>query len=355
MFAGPRIPIASAVEQPELDQLAVVDRHALDRLAALRLDHRARDRVQAAAVEVAEDVDRELLAAAHELHHRVGRRVREEEVELARGRPPGRCGASRSPRAPSTSTGNGRSSGSSAGSQVSGDGMPCSQKKTCARYLSFMASTTSGSGSSTSAGSSSSRRCARQPLVEVGERHDEPHVVQVDELGERRDVGGVVDPRHERVHVGVVERRRERVRVDGDGSAAGAAERGDDVDALPGAREQDCRHGRSLAVAEGQRLTAVEPMGPENPSSRFGARYAASREPRSRGPLLGLEPSSGSRAEPASSRRSRPCTCRRRGRAGSSRGSSGRAAASGAPRTRRRARSGRPTAASRGRGPAPSR
>ena len=42
----------------------VLDRHALDRLAALRLDHRARDRVQAAAVEVAEDVDRELLARA---------------------------------------------------------------------------------------------------------------------------------------------------------------------------------------------------------------------------------------------------------------------------------------------------
>src|SRR5207302_5290768 len=44
----------------DLDQLGVLDRHALDRLAPLRLDHRARDRVQAPALEVAHDVDREL-------------------------------------------------------------------------------------------------------------------------------------------------------------------------------------------------------------------------------------------------------------------------------------------------------
>ena len=69
-----------------LDQLRVLDRHALDRFAALRLDHRPRDRVQAAAVEVAEDVDRELLALADLLHDRRDRRVAEEEVELARGR-----------------------------------------------------------------------------------------------------------------------------------------------------------------------------------------------------------------------------------------------------------------------------
>src|SRR5215210_3066961 len=47
-----------------LDQVPVLDRHALDRLAAFRLDHRSRDRVQAPALEVAEDVDRELVAAA---------------------------------------------------------------------------------------------------------------------------------------------------------------------------------------------------------------------------------------------------------------------------------------------------
>src|SRR5439155_23934293 len=47
----------------ERDQQLVADRHALDRLAALRLDHRARDRIQTAALQVAKRVDRELLPA----------------------------------------------------------------------------------------------------------------------------------------------------------------------------------------------------------------------------------------------------------------------------------------------------
>ena len=67
----------------DLDQGGVLERCALDLLAALRLDHRARDRVEAAAVEVAEHVDRELGAAAALLHHRRERGVAEEEVELA--------------------------------------------------------------------------------------------------------------------------------------------------------------------------------------------------------------------------------------------------------------------------------
>src|SRR5919197_2742021 len=66
----------------ELDQLRVANRHALDRFAALRLDHRARDRVQAAPIEIAEDVDRELLARETDLHDRLDRRVAEEELEL---------------------------------------------------------------------------------------------------------------------------------------------------------------------------------------------------------------------------------------------------------------------------------
>ena len=83
-----------------LDQLAVLERAALDRLAALRLDHRARDRVEAAAVDVAEDVDRELLAEAALLHHRVDRRVSVGGSRAARGRRRGRCAASRTPPAP---------------------------------------------------------------------------------------------------------------------------------------------------------------------------------------------------------------------------------------------------------------
>ena len=68
----------------ELDQLVVLDRLPLDRLAALRLDHRARDRVQAAGLEIAEDVDRELLAEAELLDERIDRRVAQEELELGR-------------------------------------------------------------------------------------------------------------------------------------------------------------------------------------------------------------------------------------------------------------------------------
>src|SRR5205807_1601592 len=67
----------------ELDQPLVADRHPLDRLTALRLDHRAWDRVQAPAVEVAEDVDRELLARETRLHDRINRGVAEEEAELS--------------------------------------------------------------------------------------------------------------------------------------------------------------------------------------------------------------------------------------------------------------------------------
>ena len=79
-------------------------------------------------------------------------------------------------------------------------------------------------------------------MVEVGERDDQPHVVELDEVAERLDVAGVVDPRHERAAVGVVERGRELVDVGRDRRRAGLAKRGDDVDALTRAREQDGRH-----------------------------------------------------------------------------------------------------------------
>ena len=64
-----------------------------------------------------------------------------------------------------------------------------------------------------------------QDLVEVGQRHDQAHVVLGDQRGERRDVAGTVDASDERVMVGVVERRRERVEVGRDGRRAGPAER----------------------------------------------------------------------------------------------------------------------------------
>src|SRR6185295_8201542 len=72
-------------EAAEVDQVPVPDRLALDRLAALGLDHRPRHRAEAAPVEVAEDVDRELLPRADALHHRADRREVQEELELALG------------------------------------------------------------------------------------------------------------------------------------------------------------------------------------------------------------------------------------------------------------------------------
>ena len=120
----------------------------------------------------------------------------------------------------------------------------------------------SASGRRTSA-PSSSRAPASDRLVEVGERRDQAHVVLVDERAQRGDVGGVVDPRHEGVPVGVIERGCERVRVGGDRQRAGATERADDVHPLSGAREEDGRHGGQysrngrLASAEATRIAAT--------------------------------------------------------------------------------------------------
>ena len=64
-------------------------------------------------------------------------------------------------------------------------------------------------------------RLGEHEVVEVGQRHDQPHVVQLDEVAQRLDVAGVVDARHERPAVGVVERGRELVDVGGDRRRAG--------------------------------------------------------------------------------------------------------------------------------------
>src|SRR2546430_1138564 len=65
-----------------------------------------------------------------------------------------------------TSTGYGSSSGSSSGSQLAGDGIPRSSKKTCARYLSPVRRTTSDAASRTTAG----RRAGpgRKPPARLG-------------------------------------------------------------------------------------------------------------------------------------------------------------------------------------------
>ena len=142
-----------------------------------------------------------------------------------------------------TSTGNGRSSGSSAGSQVGGEPIPCSSKKTVREVLVGAARDRLLVGHEHDRGAELVPRLREHDVVEVGQRHDQPDVVQRDEVAQGVDVAGVVDARDERAVVGVVERRRERVDVGRDRRRAGAAERRDDVDALPGAREEDGGHG----------------------------------------------------------------------------------------------------------------
>ena len=63
-----------------------------------------------------------------------------------------------------------------------------------------------------------------------------------DERRERRDVGGIGYSRDDRHMVGVVERRGQAVEVGGDGGGPGFRERGDDVDALPRAGEENSGH-----------------------------------------------------------------------------------------------------------------
>ncbi len=64
-----------------------------------------------------------------------------------------------------------------------------------------------------------------------------------DDVLDLRDVPGVVDADHELVEIGVVQRGRQRVDVDGDRRRAGPAEGRDDVDPLPCAGEEDRCHG----------------------------------------------------------------------------------------------------------------
>ena len=97
-------------------------------------------------------------------------------------------------------------------------------------------------------------------MIEIGERHDQAHVVQRDQVAQRVDVRRVVDARDQRPVVGVVERRRKLVDVCGDRRRAGATERGHDVDALPGAREEDGRHAGEGSRQPGWLQPPVEPL-----------------------------------------------------------------------------------------------
>ena len=224
------------------DQLGIHERHALDRLAALRLDHRAGDRVETAPVEVAEDVDRVLLAEAQLLHHRLDRRVAEEEGELA--------GVVRTVDVPRAEALAYLHEQGIAGVVRYVVRQPRARAVDAVR-LEEQVRQVLVAHRRADLGRRCEHDCRRErfptrredPLIEIGQRDDETDVVCGDEPGEGGDVPGVVDARHQRLVIGVVERRRERIDVGRDGGGARPPERGDDVDALAGAREENGGHG----------------------------------------------------------------------------------------------------------------
>ena len=155
----------------------------------------------------------------------------------------GRCGVSRSRSRALTSTGNGESSGSSSGSQLGGDGIPCSLEEEVREVLVRRAAARSPASGSRTSASSTSRRSARTRWSRSVSGTTSRTSCVVDQVGERLEVRRVVDPRHDRARVA---RGRAPARA---GSASTAIvraparrERRDDVDALPGAGEEDGGH-----------------------------------------------------------------------------------------------------------------
>ena len=117
-------------------------------------------------------------------------------------------------------------------------------------------------------------RLREKHLIEVGQRHHQLDVVLRNQGSERGDVARAVDARHQGECVRVVERRCHRVGIGGDRCRARAPEGRDDVDALPGAGEEDRSHGRQ------RNDQALECSAGDQASGRRAAR------PR-RGPCLG--------------------------------------------------------------------
>ena len=103
----------------------------------------------------------------------------------------------------------------------------------------------------------------QRDLIEICERNDQVDALLLDELAQSRDVSIVLDSRHERMQVGVVESGSERIDVRGNRDRTGLTERLDDVDALSRTREENRRHGvqysrnGKLASAEAARTAAA--------------------------------------------------------------------------------------------------
>ena len=103
----------------------------------------------------------------------------------------------------------------------------------------------------------------QRDLIEICERNDQVDALLLDELAQSRDVSIVLDSRHERMQVGVVESGSERIDVRGNRDRTGLTKRLDDVDALSRTREENRRHGvqysrnGKLASAEAARTAAA--------------------------------------------------------------------------------------------------
>jgi hypothetical protein len=218
----------------ELDQLGVGDRRALDRLAAARLEHRARDRVEAAAVEVGERVDRELRAVHRALDHRRLLHVAHEEgCFLGVVREVDRARAGTLARLHHHRVGRRRVAGQHGGRRRKTELL----QQQVRLVLVVRRARDRGVG----------RERRQDPVdarlgqhldVEVGERDDRADVVLGAQLGERRHVVGIVDARRGEAVVRGVLRGCERIRVGGDRRRV-LGEGGDDVVALADAGEED--------------------------------------------------------------------------------------------------------------------
>ena len=181
MVAGPRSGSASATARPRSISSGSAIAGALDRLAAARLEHRARDRVQAAAVEVAQQVDGELRAVHEALDHHRLLDVGGEELGLARvgagvdrararalARLDHRREAARPPRPAATSAGSAARAARAAGARGTCRTSPGRRRRS---------------------GTNAGRSRAREHLeVEVGQRDHRGHAVLLDQLGQERDV-----------------------------------------------------------------------------------------------------------------------------------------------------------------------
>src|ERR687895_274567 len=188
---------------PERDQVPVLHRHALDGFAALGLDHCSRDRIQAAPLEVAQHVDRELLALAARLDERRHRRPLEVEREL---RTVVRTvDVPRAEALPRLDEYGKRGLGRELVGQPAGRrGDPTLLEEAVREVLVARAPHDLQRGQQHGRPERFTLG-GQQLVVEVGKWHDEPHAVGVDELTKRAQIGGIVDARNEREVVGVVE------------------------------------------------------------------------------------------------------------------------------------------------------